>query len=224
LKAQLCLTLVTGFLCIGCSGIGRAKRSYGLHTYPPHWWQAVDPVTAPDWEILPQQADSGTVILSKRNELGLLSNFAETPFTLDGVSYASLEGFWQMMKFPEQKSEDLRNQHQKWPHTRKEISQMTGFAAKRAGKKAEAIMKQLGVSWISYQGKILDYKGSDQKAHYELILRASKAKLKQNPRVKKVLCATRGLRLMPDHKQKQNSPPAWRYFKIYEELRTKDCP
>ena len=44
---------------------------------------------------------AGEVILSKRNELGLLSNFAATPFTFKGKRYASLEGFWQMMKYPE---------------------------------------------------------------------------------------------------------------------------
>lgn len=38
------------------------------------------------------------MILSKRNELGLLSNFAATPFTFKGKHYASLEGFWQMME------------------------------------------------------------------------------------------------------------------------------
>src|SRR5260221_974694 len=37
----------------------------------------------------------------KRNELGLLSNFAPTPFTFRGQRYASLEGFWQMMLYPE---------------------------------------------------------------------------------------------------------------------------
>ena len=41
------------------------------------------------------------MILSKRNELGILSNFAATPFTLYGKRYASVEGFWQMMLYPE---------------------------------------------------------------------------------------------------------------------------
>jgi len=35
------------------------------------------------------------------NELGLLSNFAPTPFVFHGQRYASVEGFWQMMKYPE---------------------------------------------------------------------------------------------------------------------------
>ena len=69
--------------------------------YPSHWFAAVSEAGKPDWEILPQEAGPGEVILSKRNELGLLSNFAATPFTFRGKRYASLEGFWQMMLYPE---------------------------------------------------------------------------------------------------------------------------
>src|SRR6266436_388819 len=69
--------------------------------YPAHWWTPVIDPRKPEWEILPQEAGPGEVILSKRNELGLLSNFAPTPFVFHGLRYASLEGFWQMMKYPE---------------------------------------------------------------------------------------------------------------------------
>ncbi len=62
--------------------------------YPAHWWTPVVDPNKPDWEILPQEAGPGEVILSKRNELGLLSNFAPTPFVFHGKRYASLEGFW----------------------------------------------------------------------------------------------------------------------------------
>src|SRR5215510_11996744 len=75
----------------------------GCHAppYPAHWWAPVPREGAPAWEILPQEAGPGEVILSKRHELGLLSNFAPTPFTYRGRRYASLEGFWQMMLYPE---------------------------------------------------------------------------------------------------------------------------
>ena len=69
--------------------------------YPAHWWTPVPTNGVPAWEILPQAAGPGEVILSKRNELGQLSNFAPTPFTFRGQRYASVEGFWQMMKYPE---------------------------------------------------------------------------------------------------------------------------
>ena len=69
--------------------------------YPAHWWTPIIDPKKPDWEIMPQEAGPGEVILSKRHELGLLSNFAPTPFVFHGKRYASLEGFWQMMKYPE---------------------------------------------------------------------------------------------------------------------------
>ena len=61
--------------------------------YPAHWWTQVSKDGAPTWEILPQEAGPGEVILSKRHELGLLSNFAPTSFTFRGKRYASVEGF-----------------------------------------------------------------------------------------------------------------------------------
>jgi len=48
--------------------------------YPAHWWARVEDSQKPAWEVLPQAAQPGEVILSKRNELGILSNFAATPF------------------------------------------------------------------------------------------------------------------------------------------------
>src|SRR5687768_15029268 len=86
------------------------QTSQSSHTsnadrYPFHWWTPVPKDGAPDWEILPQEAGPGEVILSKRHELGLLSNFATTPFVFRGRHYASLEGFWQMMLYPEGKDD-----------------------------------------------------------------------------------------------------------------------
>src|SRR5215475_713110 len=69
--------------------------------YPANWFEAVNDPKKPDWEILPQEAKPGEVILSKRNELGILSNFAPTPFEYRDKRYASLEGFWQMMLYPD---------------------------------------------------------------------------------------------------------------------------
>jgi len=91
----------------------------GASEYPGHWWAPISKEGAPAWEILPQEAGAGEVILSKRNELGLLSNFASTPFKFHGRSYASLEGFWQMMKFPESEDDPrAKSPDLKWPWTR----------------------------------------------------------------------------------------------------------
>src|SRR6202167_753842 len=101
--------------------------------YPAHWWTPVPEANKPDWEILPQAAKPGEVILSKRNELGILSNFAPTPFPLYGKRYASVEGFWQMMLYPEG-PDDPRAKFSgiAWMHTREEVAQMTAFDAKNA--------------------------------------------------------------------------------------------
>jgi hypothetical protein len=90
--------------------------------YPAHWWAPVSKEGAPSWEILPQEAGPGEVILSKRNELGLLSNFAATPFTFKGKRYASLEGFWQMMKYPEGPNDPRAKLPElKWKYTREQV-------------------------------------------------------------------------------------------------------
>jgi predicted NAD-dependent protein-ADP-ribosyltransferase YbiA (DUF1768 family) len=189
--------------------------------YPQHWWEKIDDPNARDWEILPHQAGDCEVILSKRNELGILSNFAPTPIKIDGKRYASLEGFWQSLKFPEN-SRDERAQAPgvEWKLTRKQVEQMTGFEAKRAGKEGSNNMKKLGINWVTYKGQRMIYRTLKKGKHYELIVRAMRAKLKQNPKVKAILEQTGNLTLKPDHKQKPNTPPAWKYFEIWQELRT----
>ena len=72
--------------------IGHASLQTLPAGYPSHWWTPAPKEGAPAWEILPQEARPGEVILSKRNELRRLSNFAATPFTFRGQRYASLEG------------------------------------------------------------------------------------------------------------------------------------
>lgn len=189
--------------------------------YPAHWWTAVPRVNVPAWEILPQEADSGEVILSKRNELGLLSNFSATPFIFRGKKYASLEGFWQMMLYPES-GDDLRAKFPglHWEYTRDHVAQLTSFEAKKAGTLAEENMKQMGIAWVSFEGKQFEYRPAAPGEHYALIVAATWEKVRQNLEVKKVLLATGDLRLKPDHHQETNAPAAWRYFEILTDIRT----
>jgi predicted NAD-dependent protein-ADP-ribosyltransferase YbiA (DUF1768 family) len=199
-----------------------APRS-GAHQsrYPADWWATVPKEGAPAWEILPQEAGPGEVILSKRHELGLLSNFAPTPFTFREKRYASLEGFWQAMKYPEN-ADDPRAKFPglAWAHTRAQVEQLTAFEAKRAGDLAEANMRAMGIDWVSFEGKRFAYKPRDPGEHYRLIVAAMREKLRQNPAVKKVLLATGDLILRPDHHQEPDAPAAWRYFQIWMQLRT----
>lgn len=98
----------------------------------------------------------------------MLSNLAPTPFILNGKKYASVEGFWQGLKFPD---EEKRN----------EIAKLWGVEAKKAGNKAEKSNE------FEYQGK--KFQAGSEK-HQDLIKQAIKAKLEQNSHVLDLLLAT----------------------------------
>ena len=188
--------------------------------YPAHWWTPVPEEGKPDWEILPQAARPGEVVLSKRNELGILSNFAATPFTLRGKRYASVEGFWQMMLYPESPSDPrARAPGIVWPHTRDEVAQLTAFDAKAAGAAAEENMRKLAIDWVTFEGRRMPYRSATKGEHYRLIAAAMRAKLEQNPKVREILLATGNLVLMPDHIQERDPPPEWRYCQIWMDIR-----
>jgi len=193
--------------------------------YPAHWWTPVPKEGAPAWEILPQEAGPGEVILSKRNELGLLSNFAATPFTFHGKRYASLEGFWQMMKYPEN-DDDPRAKFPglEWKFTRAQVAQLTAFDAKHAGDQAETNMHTMGITWITFEGKRIEPRSTTSTDHYKLIVRATHEKVLQNPKVQEVLLATGDLILKPDHHQEPDAPAAWRYYEILTAIRTELQP
>jgi len=221
------LTCFAALLVIsGCRSPQPAMRSAAeilaaRTNYPAHWWTPVSTNGAPSWEILPQEAGLGEVILSKRNELGLLSNFAATPFTFRSKHYASLEGFWQMMKYPETEDDPrVRIAGLRWTHTREQVAQMTAFEAKHAGDLASENMKRMGITWVSFEGKRMEYRPVAPGEHYRLIVAATREKVRQNPEVQRVLLATGDLILKPDHHQETNSPAAWRYYEILTQIRT----
>jgi predicted NAD-dependent protein-ADP-ribosyltransferase YbiA (DUF1768 family) len=191
-----------------------------LPAYPAHWWTPVSKEGAPDWEILPQEAQPGEVILSKRNELGRLSNFAATPFEFRGQRYASLEGFWQMMKYPEG-PDDPRAKFSglEWKLVRADVAQLTAFEAKRAGDIGSRNMQKMRIDWITFEGKQIPYKPSEPGEHYRLIVEATRAKVGQNPDVRRVLLSTGDLKLRPDHHQEKDAPAAWRYYDILMQIR-----
>lgn len=197
------------FLMVGCAH---------QPIYPKHWWEPLPEELAYWWEVPPQAAKiNEEVILSKRNELGILSNFAATPFIFHGKKYASVEGFWQMMKYPENK----KDQRAQWKlkYTREQVSQMTALEAKLAGDDAEKIMKEKGVDWVTYEGKKMVYCQEEKGEHYHLIREAMKEKLKQNPEVKKILVSTGKLKLRADHQEESCSAPEWKYYQLWMEIR-----
>jgi predicted NAD-dependent protein-ADP-ribosyltransferase YbiA (DUF1768 family) len=200
---------------------GRQKPARDAR-YPEHWWTPVPEAGKPEWEILPQAAAPGEVILSKRNELGLLSNFAATPFTFRGHRYASLEGFWQMMLYPEGPNDPrARFPGIQWKFTRAEVARMTAFEAKAAGTLAEENMKRMNINWVTFAGTRMQYRATKPGMHYQLIVAATGAKVHQNQEVKRVLLATGDLILKPDHHPEPNAPAEWRYFEILTRIRSR---
>jgi len=188
--------------------------------YPERWWTPIPEKEKASWEILPQAAKPREVILSKRNELGILSNFAPTPFTYRGQRYSSLEGFWQMMLYPEGPTDPRAlSSGVTWKHTRAEVAQMTEFEAKDAGAAAEKNMRKLRIDWVTFEGRRFPYRSQEKGEHYRLIVETMRAKLEQNPPVRQILLQTGSLILRPDHIEERNAPPEWRYFEIWMEIR-----
>jgi hypothetical protein len=191
------------------------------HEYPANWWTPVPEVSVPEWEILPQAAKPGQVILSKRNELGILSNFAATLFTFRGKRYASVEGFWQMMLYPEgPRDPRAKAPGIEWPHTREDVAGLTAFEAKQAGTIAEENMRKMGIGWVTFEGKRFRYRSKKKGVHYRLILEAMRAKLEQNPQVRRILLSTGDLILLPDHIEEPDPPAEWLYFSVWMDIRT----
>jgi predicted NAD-dependent protein-ADP-ribosyltransferase YbiA (DUF1768 family) len=191
-----------------------------LTKYPESWWEPAPAKGAPDWEILPQAAKSrDEVILSKRNELGILSNFAPTPFYYKKKKYASVEGFWQMMKYPDPDyKNDPRNQ-MKYPFTREQVAAMTAFEAKAAGDQASEIMSKLRIDWVTFEGERMTYCSEKPGKHYYLIKEAMLKKYRYNYEVRRVLLATGNLKLKPDHHEGTCHAPEWRYYELWMDIR-----
>ncbi len=194
--------------------------------YPSIWWKPIPrDSTVPAWEILPQDAKEGEVILSKRNELGIFSNLGHSPLRFENITYASVEAFWQMMKFPDvaDASDERLKYKNEYPMSREEVRPLHGFDSKTAGDAANAVMKKYGINWISYKGKKFNYKdmGEGSEYHYQLIYKVIEAKVFQNPKIKALLLKTGDLILKPDHKQADNSPKAYAYHEILMEIRKK---
>jgi hypothetical protein len=96
---------------------------------------------------------------------------------------------------------------------------MTAFEAKRAGELAERNLREMGIGWVSFEGRRFPYRSARRGEHYRLIVAAMREKLRQNPEVARVLLATGDLRLRPDHRQPPDDPPEWRYCEIWMKMR-----
>ena len=188
--------------------------------YPAIWWQEVPRDQAKSWEILPQDAGPNEVILSKRNELGILSNFTEAPFVFHGICYPTIEAFWQMMKYPESASDVRWAWTPQWKYSRETVSQMEGYAAKSAGSYANKLMEQNGANWVTFEGQKIPFVQKNPGKHHDLILEALIEKIRQNPAAMEVLLKTKDLKLRPDHQVSDQAAREWHYYVLWMDIRT----
>ena len=191
--------------------------------YPAGWFKEVPRSEAASWEILPQDARPGEVILSKRTELGIFSNFGATPFVLDGKSFASVEGLWQSLKYPDPSlRDDQRYAITDWEFTRTEVEMMIDRVAKGAGNSANKIYAKYNLKNVNWGEHFFDYNDRAEGSNYHLILikKALRAKLDQNKGLWELLMKTGCLTLKPDHIMNENDPPSYKYFNIFMELRS----
>ncbi len=74
----------------------------------------------------------------------------------------SVEGFWQMMLYPEGPDDErAKDKRVTWKYTREQVAQMTAFEAKSAGTLAEENMKTLGIDWATFDGKRFPYRSTN---------------------------------------------------------------
>jgi len=97
----------------------------------------------------------------------LISNFAATPFDLDGTSYACVEAFWQSLRFPGEE--------------RVMIAALDGGAAKGRGQQRPY------ESHVHYMGHSIPV-GTYE--HWQLMHRACEAKFAQNTDAREALLGT----------------------------------
>jgi predicted NAD-dependent protein-ADP-ribosyltransferase YbiA (DUF1768 family) len=223
--AAFVFSLLVAFTCgsgqIFAQTPGKETKNLSKAGFPPHWWAPIPEEQAQWWEILPQEARPGEVILSKRHELGIFSNFAATPFVFHGRKYASVEGFWYMLAYPDGPDDPRRkNPAVQWKFSRDEVAGMVAFEAKDAGGLAEQNMAVLGINWVTFEGKRLKYMSREKGEHYRLIAEVIREKVRQNPEVEKLLLSTGDFILKPDNFDSLRELPAWRYFDIYMDIRS----
>jgi predicted NAD-dependent protein-ADP-ribosyltransferase YbiA (DUF1768 family) len=101
-------------------------------------------------------------------EIRLIGNFAATPFELDGRRYASVESFWQSLKFAETAE-------------RRRIAELEAPVARSLGDK-----KGYGAT-VTYEGRAIVVGTRD---HWDLMKRACEAKFAQNFDARAALLAT----------------------------------
>jgi hypothetical protein len=131
-------------------------------------------------------------------EIRILSNFACTPFVLDGLAYNSVEGFWQGLKFDD-------------PRERRRVAMLVGKDAKAEGRgrKAETFV---------YVGQNVRV-GSRE--HWQLMETACWAKFTQHAESRRALLATDPRPLMHRVRRDSRSIPGVIMAEIWMRIRSR---
>lgn len=109
---------------------------------------------------------------SSEEEVGqLMSNLAHTPFWFDEWFFESVEAFYIVLRTLDEAQ-------------RLELSKLHGHAAKNRGTKLKKKLKLTRTTWMGREFEL----GSPE--HHELIKRAIKAKLEQNPALLRAFLST----------------------------------
>jgi predicted NAD-dependent protein-ADP-ribosyltransferase YbiA (DUF1768 family) len=130
-------------------------------------------------------------------ELRLISNFADTPFELDGMTYAGIEGFWQGLKFPDDAD-------------RQRLAKLYGSAARDAGYHAPASEE------LYYGGKRIRVGTWD---HWQLMKLACVAKFAQHEAARAALQSTGKRPLVHETKPDSKNIPGVIMAKIWMDIR-----
>jgi predicted NAD-dependent protein-ADP-ribosyltransferase YbiA (DUF1768 family) len=134
----------------------------------------------------------------------LLSNLAYTPFALDGREYASVEAFWQWLKYSSKEE-------------RERIAWLSGIESKKIWNNED------NIDHFEYEGIVYRVWSEE---HQNLMRRAIRAKLEQNSPVLSLLLATGNTPIIHDPKRKDGTSypdsttiPARVFSQILTELR-----
>lgn len=132
-------------------------------------------------------------------QVKLIGNLAATAFDLDGRHYASVEGFWQGLKFPKQSDRDR-------------VAALSGLEAKRAGDAAA-------------YGETVEYDGQlvvvGAWGHWQLMRLACEAKFTQNWEARSALLATGDRPLVHRVRKDSRTIPGVIMSEIWMRLRAK---
>ena len=148
---------------------------------PEHEVQTVDDL--PPEDVVVNVSSQG-----RNNTERILSNFADTPFTLGEKKFKSVESFWQGLYFPDEE-------------TRQEVASLDGKDAKIFSRKKRQ------ADTVTYEGQEINIGSAE---HLALMEKALEAKFQQNPAALNALINTGNKPIIhivfsPDGKRRRES-------------------